>query len=365
MNILFNNTNNSTNSNNDKKSDNNRNKNNIIRRCSSCSEYKDNLNDKFNLNNKNSNIMSNTNIKSKFYNNFNKTSFAGFSSSPKIKEKYTKLPLLVPEKSKKMSSKNYQRFKNYQRMKNYKIKLKKAKKEESTEDHLFKLLHEYDLHYSFSQNKYIIGDNFGYYSKYLPDKFKVNFNSTNIIQKTKNSSVSKNATHSNISSESSKKKTNLDKKKRGLFYSTTDEDDEDRMSYQKYMKLQSVADIKFRPALGDTSYDLVNYIRKIDGIRKGVVNDLINQINNVENRYNIEKPKEDSKFSTKMQGLYHHKWKNIFPLKDYQKLFSENLKGKISSKNYELMVKNFKDIFLLCFSTGNTNFSKVKSFQDE
>ena len=106
MNILFNNTNNSTNSNNDKKSDNNRNKNNIIRRCSSCSEYKDNLNDKFNLNNKNSNIMSNTNIKSKFYNNFNKTSFAGFSSSPKIKEKYTKLPLLVPEKSKKMSSKN-------------------------------------------------------------------------------------------------------------------------------------------------------------------------------------------------------------------------------------------------------------------
>ena len=125
-----------------------------------------------------------------------------------------------------------------------------------------------------------------------------------------------------------------------------------------------MADLKFRPRLGESSYDLVNYIKKIDGIRKGVVNDLVKQINNVENRYNVERPKEDSRFNTKMQGLYQHKWKNIFSLREYQELFSENLKGKISSKNYEIMNKNFRDIFLMCFASGNNNLAKIKAFQE-
>lgn len=345
---------------------NNSKKNSLFRRSSSCFEHRDNIFDKLRETHKHLTIISNINIKDKIISNDNnkfKANYKTFSLSPKLKKKTTKLPLLLYDKY--LKNKRDERIKNYQKMRNYRIKLKKTKKVENSEDQLFKFLHENGLHYSFSQNKYVIGDKFGYYSKYLPDKFKVNFNSIN-VQNTKSSSASKNQTHSNVPSENSKKKSKQNKKskKKGLFYSTTEEDDEDRMSYKKYMKLQSTAELKFRPRLGETSYDLVNYIRKIDGIRKGVVNDLIYQINHVENRYNIEKPKEDSRFSTKMQGLYHHKWKNIFSLRDYQELFSENLKGKISSKNYELMIKNFKDIFLMCFAAGSTNFSKIKPFED-
>jgi hypothetical protein len=104
---------------------------------------------------------------------------------------------------------------------------------------------------------------------------------------------------------------------------------------------------------------MLNFLKKIEFIRKEVVNNYIDEINNVENRYNIERPKEDFKFKTKMQGLYHHKWKNIFSLRDYQELFSENLKGKISSKNYDIMERNFRNIFLMCFSTGTNKNSFV------
>ena len=119
-----------------------------------------------------------------------------------------------------------------------------------------------------------------------------------------------------------------------------------------YMKLQSLADIKFRPILGDSSSDLVNFLKKIELVRKEVINNCIDEINNVENRFNIERPKEDFKFKTKMQGLYPHKWKNIFSLKDYQDIFADNLRGRISSKNYDIMEKNFRDIFFMCFSSG-------------
>ena len=295
------------------------------------------------------------------YNN-NKENYNDRFLSPKLSKKYEKLPLLNSQKYNQFLNKN-KKIANYEKMKNYRIKLKKVKKVDSSEDQLFKLLHQYGLHYSFSSNKYIIGDKFGYYSKYLPDKFKVSFSSDNIINPLDNNI--KNISDKDIPAEN--QKTNINKKlnkKSSLFYSTTEEDDEDKMSFKKYMKLQSMAEIKFRPKLGETSYDLVNYIKKIDGIRKGVVNNLVNQINNVENRYNIEKPKEDSRFNTKMQGLYHHKWKNIFSLREYQELFSENLKGKISSKNYEIMNKNFRDIFLMCFSSGNINLSKIKAFQE-
>ena len=344
-----------------KPNNNNINKKFINKRSSSCIERRDNIIDKVPKTNINSNIFSNMEQKEKTLSKFSKTNYASFSSSPKIFDKKTKLPLLSCEKSKKLTLD--ERFKNFQKMRKYRIKLKKTKKVDNTEDQLFKFLHENGLHYSFSQNKYIIGDKFEYYSKYLPNKFKVNFNSAN-IQKTKNSSNSKNQTHSNLPSESSKKKSkNKKNKKKGLFYSTTEEDDDDKLSFKKYMKLQSIADIRFRPMLGDSSYDLVNYIKKIDGIRKGVVNNLIKQINNVENRYNNEKPKEDSKFITKMQWLYHHKWKNLFSLKDYQELFKGNLKGKISNQNYEIMEKNFSNIFKLCFSKGNIYLDKIQEYQ--
>ena len=347
-----------------KKFNNNINKKFIIKRSSSCIENRKTFNNNIHQNN-NANDLSSINInKENAYNHLERTNIL-FSPLQKKLNNTSKLPLLAFNRQ-NLSSRTKERLKNFEKKKKYRIKLKKVKKVEDCEDKLFKFLHENGLHYSFSSNKYIIGDKYEYYSKYLPDKYKVNFNNSNTIQRTKSNVSSKNQTHSNLQSESSKIKSKQTKKnkKQDLFYSTTEEDDDDRMSYKKYMKLQSIADARFRPRLGDTSYDLVNYIKKIDGIRKGVVNDLIKQINNVENRYNIEKPKEDSKFSTKMQGLYHHKWKNIFSLRDYQALFSDNLKGKISSKNYDIMSKNFRDIFLLCFGSGNTNISQIKPFQD-
>ena len=283
-----------------------------------------------------------------------------FSPRKSTLNKYKKYPLLIFDKAKpKKDPLNIiEKLKNYEKMKKYRIKLKKSKKAENIEDKLFTFLHENGLHYSFSSNKYYIGDKINYYSKYLPHRFKMNFNSLN------DNSV--NGNNNNTSKE--KENNSLDKskpkkRKKILYYSSTDEDDDDRMSYNKYMKLQSIADIRFRPKYGDTSYDLINYIRKIENIRKGVVNDLIAQINSVENRYNKEYPKEDSKFTTKMQGLYPHKWKNNFLLRDYQDLFIGNLKGKISSKNYEIMARNFKDIFFACFSDDNIHYSKIKPFE--
>ena len=205
----------------------------IIKKSSSCIDHRDNIKDKIQKTNKNSNILSSIDPKGKTLSNFSKINYASFSSSPKILGKTTSLPLLSYSKSKKIELD--ERFKNFQKMRKYRIKLIKKKKVDTNEDQLFKFLHENGLHYSFSQNKYIIGDKFEYYSKYLPEKFKVNFNSEN-IQKTKNSNNSKNQTHSNVPSESSKKKSkNKKNKKKGLFYSTTEEDDDDKLSFKKYM----------------------------------------------------------------------------------------------------------------------------------
>ncbi len=283
-----------------------------------------------------------------------------FSPPKSTLNKYKKYPLLIFDKAKpKKDPLNIiEKLKNYEKMKKYKIKLKKIQKvENNSEDKLFKFLHENGLHYSFSSNKYFIGDNLNYYSKYHPDRLKINYS------RSKNNLVICDINISKEKDNESSYKSESKNDQNQLLYSTTNEDDDDRMSYEKYMKLQSIADIRFRPKFGDSSYDLVNYIRKIENIRKGVVNDLIDQINNVENRYNKEYPKEDSKFTTKMQGLYHHKWKNIFPLKDYQNLFAGNVKGKISSKNYEIMNRNFNDIFFTCFSTDNIRYSKIKPLE--
>ena len=334
----------------------NQRKNNSIKRSSSCANQINQTNNEI-PNIKNLNINSN--------NKLNMTNYISLST-PKMIENNKKLPLLAYNKSKKsLLNINNQKF---EKMRKYKIKLKskkQTKKSKDIEDKLFLFLYQNGLHYSFSPNKYIIGDNYDYFSKYRnkqkPKKiFDIN-NSNNIKDDTIN--IKDNNINSEISKNNSEQNKELNKEQ-GLFYSTIDEDDDDTMSYQKYMKMQSIADMRLRPKLGDISYDLVNYIRKIDLIRKGVVNNLINQINNVENRYNIEKPKEDSKFITKQQGLFSHKWKNNFSLKDYQRLFSENLRGKISSKNYDIMMKNFRDIFHMCFSKGNTNFSKVDCFED-
>ena len=333
----------------------NQRKTNSIKRSSSCANQINQANNEI-PNIKNLNI--NPKIK------LNMTNYMSLSS-PKMIENNKKLPLLGYNKSKKDLLKIYNN--KFEKMRKYKIKLrpKKQIKTQDIEDKLFLFLYQNGLHYSFSPNKYIIGDNYDYFSKYRnrqkPKKASDINNSNNIKDDTVN--IKDNNINSDISKNKSEQNKELNKEQ-GLFYSTIDEDDDDTMSYQNYMKMQSIADVRLRPKLGDISYDLVNYIRKIDLIRKGVVNNLINQINNVENRYNIERPKEDSKFSTKLQGLFNHKWKNNFSLRDYQELFSENLRGKISNKNYDIMMKNFRDISHMCFSKGNTNFSKVDCFED-
>ena len=328
---------------------NNISKNEIMKRSSSYVTPKGENPDQIAKINKEQKTMKNKTLKT-----FNKTNYTNLSNR-KLKNN-SSLPLL---------NTNYpERMNNYSKMKNYKIKLKKITKTKSTDDHLLQLLHEYGLHYSFSLHKYAVGDKSEYYTKFLPRKFQINYKASNLKKSVYSNNISPNKNNNQL--QNSKLKSDNNKKEgkqTGIYYSTTEEDDDDRMSYKKYMKLQSIAEIRFRPMLGDSSYDLVNYIKKIDGIRKGVVNNLIKQINNVENRYNNEKPKEDSKFITKMQWLYHHKWKNLFSLKDYQELFKGNLKGKISNQNYEIMEKNFSNIFKLCFSKGNIYLDKIQEYQ--
>ena len=220
--------------------------------------------------------------------------------------------------------------------KKYKVIFKKYKKSQ-TEDKLYNLLNENGLHYSLSAEKY-----------YIPK------DDENVIELNKQREQNMYYKDKKITKRN---KTLIDKGP--IKYSTIEEDNKDKMSFNNYLKLQSIADIRFRPRFGDTSYDLVNYIRKIDGIRKGIVNKLIKQINNVNDRFNYENPEEDAKLKTRTQGLYIHKWKNIFLLKDYQGLFSGNLKGKISHKNYGEMVNGFQKIYNMCFSKGKVVLSKI------
>ena len=133
-----------------------------------------------------------------------------------------------------------------------------------------------------------------------------------------------------------------------------------RYNFDRYIKLQSVADIKFKPKLGDTSHLLVNYIEKVSEIRKQMIDNVLDEINNAENRYNLEKPKVDFNFRTKDKNLIDNRWKNTFSLDEYQRYFSRNLKGKISSMSYLKMIQNFKRISLICFSEGNVNRFAIK-----
>lgn len=262
--------------------------------------------------------------------------------------------------------KGYKKKKNdsnlncFEKMKKYKIVFKKKTKKDEIrkEDKLFKLLRENGLHYSLSSNKYVLDEND---ANFIAHKIKYK-NRCFIPDK-----ESKESKESNDSTERKKEKepTNIISRKHGspyvYFYSTTEEDDEDKMTYEKYIKMQTLAEMKFKPKYGDQSNDLINYIKKIETIRKGVVNDIVNDIKNIENRYNEERPKEDSNIDTKEQRLIHHKWKNLFSLQDYQELFINNLKGKISDKNYNLMMKKFKEISIICFADKNQDFNKLKA----
>ena len=133
-----------------------------------------------------------------------------------------------------------------------------------------------------------------------------------------------------------------------------------KYDFEGYMKMQNMAEIKFRPRFGDSSLELVKYINKVSSIRKQVVKDLLDEIKNAENRYNAEKPEVDSEFRSKEKYLIDNRWKNSFSLEEYQQFFMKNLKGKISSLNYRQMLKKFRQISLMCFSEGNNTQSIIK-----
>ena len=130
--------------------------------------------------------------------------------------------------------------------------------------------------------------------------------------------------------------------------------------FNKYLKMQSIAEVRLRPRFGDTSLNLENYIKKVGVIRKQIMDNLMQELNNTENRYNDERPEVDSKFRTKSKVLADNSWKNSFSLEEYQKFFSKSLKGKISSMNYRLMLKRFRQISNMCFAEGNLNVASIR-----
>ena len=267
-------------------------------------------------------------------NTLNKTLKPPSSSSKKF-------PLLLSKFNNKITI-DERRLINYQKMRKYRVKLIKAPQTKKKLDNVYKLFKENGLQFLFPPQRKINDDNpnqnyQSYRSKKSPKKLRISLSSQN-LNSLKYKLVSPQSISNNLK----------------VYQKKNPEEEEEfyKPSFKKYMKLQSLADMKFRPVLGDNSSDLVNFLKKIELIRKEVINNYIDEINNVENRFNIERPKEDFRFKTKMQGLYHYKWKNIFKLRDYQDLFCENLRGKISSKNFDIMERNFRNIFLMCFSTG-------------
>ena len=123
-----------------------------------------------------------------------------------------------------------------------------------------------------------------------------------------------------------------------------------KINFDDYLKMQAKAEFAFKPKLGDNSKDLIEYINSIQDIRDQIINGIITEINNAENRFNNEQPSVDSEFHVKDQSLNLHKWKNLFYIRDYQRFFLKGLKGKISNSNYYLMQKKFLDINKICFS---------------
>ena len=83
-----------------------------------------------------------------------------------------------------------------------------------------------------------------------------------------------------------------------------DDDISKKYDFDNYLKLQSAAEIKFKPKFGDSTLLLVNYINKVSNIRKKIVDDIMDDIEKKsENRYNLEKPNVDFKFRSRDKYL--------------------------------------------------------------
>ena len=99
-----------------------------------------------------------------------------------------------------------------------------------------------------------------------------------------------------------------------------------------------------------------DYIKRINDIRNSVMEREVEKILDTEDRYNDEYPDEDTKVILTDKGLNNYKWKNLFPLHDYQNFFLDEIKGKISSVNYRSMLRKFRQISKICFANGKLNF---------
>ena len=149
-----------------------------------------------------------------------------------------------------------------------------------------------------------------------------------------------------------------------IFKSKDNEDpilflNKDQITFSDYLKIQSKADQKLRPLRGDMTTQFFDYIKRINEIRSSVMEKEVEKILDIEDRYNDEYPDEDTNVVLTDKGLNNYKWKNLFPLNDYQNFFLDEIKGKISTDNYRSMLKKFRQISKICFSNGKVNFASI------
>ena len=262
----------------------------------------------------------------------------------------------------------------YKRMKKYKVILKK-KRELLSEEKIKKLLGQSGFDYMPSRIKFGQEEKIFFKEKEKNSQNRGEKNDTNKYspkdKMSKNEKTKENNGKKRRSSLFKKRNSNFNDDKPNINRIKNQLDDRDfqnknkskNMDFEYYLKMQSKAEIKLKPKIGDDSNDLVYYIRAIQGIRENLITDILEEINKAENRYNKEMPEDDANFMVKEKSLNVHKWKNIFYLRDYQKFFLEGLKGKISNRNYQQMERQFRQIQHVCFSKGKKHFNDVKNLK--
>lgn len=134
----------------------------------------------------------------------------------------------------------------------------------------------------------------------------------------------------------------------------------ENINFEDYLRIQSKIESRFRLCSDDDLTELLNFMKKINEIRQILMEKEVDKILNTDDRYNDEIPEEDTKINLEDKGLLSHKWKNIFSLQEYQNFFLDELKGKISSLNYRAMLKKFKQISKICFSSGHVNYGAIQ-----
>ena len=132
------------------------------------------------------------------------------------------------------------------------------------------------------------------------------------------------------------------------------------MTFNEYVQLQSRANFKLHPKLGEVSDDLMTFINKVNPVRKQILQRDLAPLYENSGRYNSEIPEKDTKIKLQDKSLISHLWKNHFTLRDYQNFFLDELNGKISKVNYRIMLKKFRQISQLCFAKGGSNIEHLK-----